>query len=141
MALSIYNLSFLTNSFGSTPKTSAILRIVPGWELVEPFSNLQTVCCADDVPFEVVPELRSKEKPQYIVVVVDGGEGDVQLGGTVRLPFAAGPPDELNLLDEIPLQGVQVLTTLKPIVTANRGSSRTPHLSRGSSRRRRLGRR
>jgi ATP-dependent helicase/nuclease subunit A len=33
------------------------------------------------------------------------------------------------------------LTTLKPIVTANRGSSRTPHLSRGSSRRRRLGRR
>jgi hypothetical protein len=63
-----------------------------------------------DVLLEVVPELGGDEVAEDVVVVVDRCEGDVQLSGPVGLLFAAGrPPDELNLLDEIPPQGVEVV--------------------------------
>jgi hypothetical protein len=64
----------------------------------------------DDVLFEVVPELGCGEVAQDVVVLVDRGEGDMQLCGPVGLPFAAGwALDELYTFHEVPPQVVQVL--------------------------------
>ena len=49
----------------------------------------------DDVLLEVVPELGCGEVAEDVVVVVDRGEGDVQLGGPVGLVTVGRALDEL----------------------------------------------
>ena len=63
----------------------------------------------DDVLFEVVPELGCGEVAEDVVVIVDRGEGDVQLGGPVGLVATGRALDELYTFYEVPPQVAQVL--------------------------------